>query len=484
VNAIPAGSYLELQQQVGSLPPPPAGKIRLFRGQTKDYGTLYSSLGRIRATQPANELFDVTMHHLFIKSALLSVLGGLLKLPELSPLDIQVSAADFTLAEALVQHYGYQTRYIDVSPSLDVALWFATHRFEGGADTPIGDAAPYRLTFPAWHTTAVDPGVIYVLDVNPWDGKSGFAEGDYIDLVAIAPAGENRPRRQAGGLIYAPGPDVSRLVNAKFEIRFPWTETATSWDTDTLFPGPQEDEIYRTLLQAPFFRTVRQHDGVEERVFRRSCTFPEYRRAAEDPERAALYRSYDRTLDPTLYHPWLRRNLDQLVANPHWKQLRAGFEQATPIMLQRPHILFSMHRGGVAEPPASPPPVQQPWNNFFLELSPESFALAYDENRMRRGFWCFWFSPTEFMLQSFGTTEGRPAGSEIAVYQWQPDSGLVQTAGPALMGSYVTLPLDLIRMTAGGLLRLDPPGNIGHGYWELTTTEKFWPALGGWTDLM
>jgi hypothetical protein len=48
----------------------------------------------------------------------------------------------------------------------------------------------------------------------------------------------------------------------------------------------------------------------------------------------------------------------------------------------------------------------------------------------------------------------------------------------------VTFPLNLIRLTAEGALKLDPPGNIGHGYYELTTTDRFWAALPQWTDLM
>ncbi len=484
MNTIPVTSLAELQRQIAVLPPPTVGGVRLFRGQTTDYQTIYSSFGRIRATRPASESFDVFMRHLFIKSSVLSVVGDLLKLPQLSPVDIRVSAAEFVLAEALVQHYGYQTRYVDVTPSLDVALWFATHRFEGRMDTRIGNAPPYRLTFPAWYTPAVEPGVIYVIDAWPWDGKSGFKEGDYIDLLAIAPEGEIRPRRQVGGVLYAPSADLYHLVRAKFEIRFPWDHSEKPWDTEVLFPGPHEDRIYRTLLEAPFFRTVRKIGDGEETVYRRACTLPEYGRTPDDLEHGARYRSYDRALKPTLYHRWLRRNLDRLTANPNWSLLRAGFEQAVPIMLQRPHILFSLHRGGLVAPPPEPPPVAPPFNNFFLEYPPEDFALGYDETRMRRGYWCFWFSPTNFMLQSFGTAAGAPAGAEIQQYEWQSVRGLVQTHGPPLMGSYVTGPLDLIRMTTAGLLRLVPPGNLGDDYWELTTTERFWPELGNWTDLV
>jgi hypothetical protein len=333
--------------------------------------------------------------------------------------------------------------------------------------------------------------VLYVFDTKPWNQVSSVAEGEYIDLVSIVPEGVNRPRRQAGGVLYALGwspgnGDLSGLVRAKFEVRFPWEEVGQHWETDYLFPGPAEDPIYSSLLQAPFFRTVEKRaDGSEGVVYRRSCTLPEYCRGPEDAQRQASYRSYDHRLKPTLYYPWLRQNLEQLQANPNWlPNFRPAFEQSIPIMLQRPHILFSMHRRGPAPPPEAPPStVPHPFQNFFLEYSPEDLAIAYDENRKARGFWCFFF-PDEFLLQSFGTAKGEPYAEDYHIYQWQPGRGLVQTEGPDKMGSYVTEPLDLIRMTVEGLLRLDPPGNLGHGYYELTTTEQFWSALPTWTDLM
>lgn len=483
MNAIPVDSYPALCDAIAQLPPPPPGHVRLFRGQTRDYGTLYSSIGRIRAMRPPREAFDTNMRHLHIKGALLIVLGDLLQLSRFTSVDTRISGADFVMAEALVQHYGYQTRYIDVSPSPDVGLWFAANRFMGDASTRIpGD--PPRLTFPAWHVPASEPGVLYALDAAPWDGRSTFQDGDFIDLLPLAPEGINRPRRQVGGLLYAPVEDLYRMVRAKFEIRFPWSQCPLDWTTDTVFPGPVQDPIYATLLRAPFFRAFHDGPNGEETVLRRACTLPEYFDVPENEPRRALYRSFDCALEPTLYYPWLRRNLDRLRANPEWRHLRQGFERSVPVMLQRPNMLFSMHRGGPPEPPPAPPPVPPPLRNFFLEYSPESFALAYAEKRMRRGFWCCWLSDSEFVLQSFGAEGGAPWGAEIAVYSWQPGAGLVQTAGPPLMGSYVTVPLELIGMTARGLLRLDPPGNLGHGYFELTTTERFWPELPNRTDLL
>jgi hypothetical protein len=379
-----------------------------------------------------------------------------------------------------------------VTPSLEVALWFSTHRFRSCSDEPAGDKAPFRLTFPAWYEAWSEESVLYVMDVSVWDQKSAISAGDYIDLVQLAPEGVNRPRRQIGGVLFAPGlgadhDDVSTFVRAKFTIAFPWSDSGEDWDTDYLFPNPAGDPIYSRLLAAPFFRGIKQQpNGQEETVWRRSFTIPEYYADPRDSSRRSLYRSFDKALKPTLYYPWLMRNLDDLQANPAWQEtLRKGFERAVPILLERPHILFSMQRGGPHGPPDQPPgELPENFRNFFLEYSPESFALAYDEDTMARGLWCCWLSSHEFILQSFGTINQRPRGSEISRYEWQPESGLVCTGGPDLTGSFLTLPLDLIRLTAEGALSLRPPDVQSSGYFTLTTNEKFWSRLGDWTDLL
>lgn len=491
MDAIAVTSYRQLLDEINKLPPPAEGTVRLFRGQTKDYSAILSSLGRTLRTRPAGEWFETRIKQLYIKAGLLSVVGDLLRLPQLGPIDIQVSVANYVLADALVQHYGYQTSYVDVSPSIDVALWFATHRFEGRMDAPFGKAEPFRITFPAWHVAATEPGVVYVLDAKPWDRVSAIDDGQYVDLVPIAPEGVNRPRRQVGGLLHAPAwgagrGDVSGLLRTKFAIRFQWEEAGKEWSTDYVFPGPAEDPIYQALLRAPFFRTVRPKPaGGEETIFRRTCTVPEYCAGPDDAQRQTLYRTYDRRLLPTLYYPWLMRNLDRLLVKEWAPSLLNEFKRAVPIMLQRPGILFNLRRGGPAAPPDKPPgEVPLPFRNFFLEYAPESYAFEYDESRMRRGFWCYWMDGNSFLLQSFGTSEKRPVGMEISAYEWRPEGGLVCKSEPELMGTYVTEPLDLIQMTVDGLLRLVPPGNLGHGYMELTTTEKFWPARSEWTDLL
>ncbi|HZS57063.1 MAG TPA: hypothetical protein VFA65_21855, partial [Bryobacteraceae bacterium] len=250
---------------------------------------------------------------------------------------------------------------------------------------------------------------------------------------------------------------------------------------------PATDAIYSRLLTAPFFRTIKQQlGGEEETVWRRSFTIPEYYADPSDVPRRSLYRSFDKALKPTLYFPWLRRNLDHLQANPAWQTtLGERFQHAVPILLERPHILFSMQRGGPHGPPDQPPAeIGHNFQNFFLEYSPESFSVAYDENTMSRGLWCCWVNSHEFFLQSFGTLNGQPRGSEISRYEWRLGSDLVCTGGPDLGGSFVTLPLDLIRLTGEGALTLRPPDLQSSGYFTLTTNEKFWSKVGDWTDLL
>src|ERR1022692_4000808 len=159
MDAIAVTSYRQLLDEINKLPPPAEGTVRLFRGQTKDHSAILSSLGRIWRDRPAGEWFETRIKQLYIKAGLLyikagllSVVGDLLRLPQLGPIDIQVSVANYVLADALVQHYGYQTSYVDVSPSIDVSLWFATHRFEGRMDAPFGKGEPFRITFPAWRS--------------------------------------------------------------------------------------------------------------------------------------------------------------------------------------------------------------------------------------------------------------------------------------------------------------------------------------------
>src|ERR1039458_4131013 len=55
MDAIAVTSYRQLLDEINKLPPPAEGTVRLFRGQTKDYSAILSSLGRPLRTRPSGE---------------------------------------------------------------------------------------------------------------------------------------------------------------------------------------------------------------------------------------------------------------------------------------------------------------------------------------------------------------------------------------------------------------------------------------------
>ena len=97
MDAIAVTSYRQLLDEIKKLPPPAEGTVRLFRGQTKDYSAILSSLGRTLRTRPAGEWFETRIKQLYIKAGLLSVVGDLLRLPQLGPIDILFNNAGMNI---------------------------------------------------------------------------------------------------------------------------------------------------------------------------------------------------------------------------------------------------------------------------------------------------------------------------------------------------------------------------------------------------
>lgn len=89
---------------------------------------------------------------------------------------------------ALCQHYGLRTPLIDFTESVDVALFFATHKYTGRPDT-------------TWIPCDEGIGVIYMLESHDLPGGSTFYE------IGIQPL--PRPFAQRGSaLLVEPGVDL------------------------------------------------------------------------------------------------------------------------------------------------------------------------------------------------------------------------------------------------------------------------------------
>jgi hypothetical protein len=159
--------------------------------------------------------------------------------------------------EALLQHYGVRTRWLDVVDNIWIALWFACHR----------QLAEGRHAFHLRRSEAEEgqdaAAYIAVIETGPLrpTATSGYLMGDslrLIDLRYAAPSVYLRPHAQHG-LLVAPAKldnsDGTIPVTAYLEIALTdalqWLGTGAMTSSYVLFPPAARDEGFRRLLRAP-----------------------------------------------------------------------------------------------------------------------------------------------------------------------------------------------------------------------------------------
>jgi hypothetical protein len=107
----PITTYRQLREHLSDLGNPPRGYVRVYRGQTKDHGTMLPS--GLRAGGARRD----PVWHYWSALASRELLGA--------PDQLVSSADEAVWIEAIAQHYGPGSNFLDVTHSLDVALWFA-----------------------------------------------------------------------------------------------------------------------------------------------------------------------------------------------------------------------------------------------------------------------------------------------------------------------------------------------------------------------
>ncbi|WP_425612974.1 FRG domain-containing protein [Xanthomonas rydalmerensis] len=166
--------------------------------------------------------------------------------------------------EALLQHYGLRTTWIDLVDNIWVALWFACHSAKSVG--PSGEYLHFERRVPR-----SDPsGKAYVLlvaadAVAPDSKRPGFYAGpntELIDLRIAAPSVFVRPHAQHGLLMRKKGDAVRRPFDYSSQIRgileielvdaLEWLGNSTALSTHSLFPPPSYDLGYGNLLAVGF----------------------------------------------------------------------------------------------------------------------------------------------------------------------------------------------------------------------------------------
>jgi hypothetical protein len=250
----------ELKAAIAALPPSPPGTVRVFRGQTRDYPSLAPS--GLRRTPRARAIWHAYSGHLY--AGLMSEVRE--HTTDLSMVDLQAHSLWF---EAVAQHYGPGSDFLDVTHSLDMALWFALNKSRmvkasnvigpDGPPDPINDhpTSMDLVRYGPWTET----GYLYVFDLPLWDGEGIAKPGTVVDL-ARAPeifASSARIRTQSGCLVYCRNRDGSALDLRKLltggkplQVRRPMTGAAMlDRRVADIYPSPKEDAWFARLLSVP-----------------------------------------------------------------------------------------------------------------------------------------------------------------------------------------------------------------------------------------
>lgn len=336
-------NYDELKKYIDGLPQPKPGYTRVFRGQWKDFGNL-------RPTGIRSPLRNEQVWRHYCKM--------------LAHAELMIQGADFDHAKsmsnewgywyyAIVQHYGPGTHLLDVTRSLEIALWFALHKATEnnnridfaifGMPGPLGQGpARHRkeawLQYREWKET---PGILYILDVPSWNGSGVPSHGMLVDL-ANAPQTFHESARikaQAGCLVKADkdwnnGGDLFDLIIDSVEVGWPMTGCDTvNLGTEVLFPPPQKDKWFSHLLflppvvqvykEAPYWRIAHPVElSFYMELFTQLVPIVQFN-----------------ALQPPLLFPWLiEYALHPNPTNIETFEKAAKYLDATPILLEAPAL--------------------------------------------------------------------------------------------------------------------------------------------------
>ena len=146
---------------------------------------------------------------------------------------------------ALAQHYGLPTHGLDVTRSLDVAVWFATNRFTRDVN---GLARYRRLGASDWPEDRESWPVVFVCQCVTHTMKKALH--DCHDLAGFG-LHALRPERQSARFFLGGHSDhQNRLAETVVCVfRLCPEEYATSTNFECLFPGPADDPAYSAMIE-------------------------------------------------------------------------------------------------------------------------------------------------------------------------------------------------------------------------------------------
>lgn len=240
---VQAAGYLKFKNGSGH------GEGVYFRGETKLHGSLSPTLFRGVSTQ-AGQAKRINL----LTKAIEEIRKG----------SNIFSSFPEAAHEALLQHYGFRTSWIDLVDNVWVALWFACHRAR--ASGRLSEYLHFEIRSPHKEPN----GHAYILLVAADHGKNTYQSAgvhvgkntELIDLRVTAPSIFLRPHAQHGLLFRVRGGNVMRPIDYGSQIRgilrialpdaLAWLGSGQMLGVHALFPPPYYDYGYNLLLDQRF----------------------------------------------------------------------------------------------------------------------------------------------------------------------------------------------------------------------------------------
>ena len=194
---------------------------------------------------------------------------------------LQEHSGSLGFTQALLQHYGWRSFYVDCSSDPTVGAWFASHKYT--EKTVVETSEDYKER-PVWlrkrmahYSFEEGEGHLYLID------KEAASKVGVVDLAALSIEGTRcRTEAQRAWLIgplrkaSLPADCFRAHVIADRALFRDYAAQQGRTETETLFPPPSEDPILHALLGLPW----REIKGVRDDKF----TIPAFRRALDLPE--------------------------------------------------------------------------------------------------------------------------------------------------------------------------------------------------------
>lgn len=262
------------------------GQDALFRGQIRQFGT--DAAPKINTSFTRNGCIPPLMlrwaHYSgFILAALLGT-------------ERRNISLEFT--QAILQHYGWRSFYLDASSEPAVSAWFAAHTFKGGRSIELCEDCyedgVFLVKLRANYNFEEGDGFLYVVSKKAMKER-GFT---LVDLASIdMPDCRPRFHAQKAWLI---GPLKANLPTDCIvaSIRGPrsvfrdFAHKRGLSETQSLFPDKDEDPVLELLTSMPWKRIDSPKVGLRDlHFFGQPCEFPEYHNSftKHNPAHVAFY---------------------------------------------------------------------------------------------------------------------------------------------------------------------------------------------------